>query len=249
MDEPGSRAAVTDDEARDAAIDFAGGVAAFWDDRLGPRLLGCYLLGSLAHGGFSRRYSDIDVALVAEDGVDQAALDAMRGAAEALSPDLAPKLSLFWSDRHFAVGRFPPLDRVDYVDHAVALIERERERPERPSRDDIRAYLGGAPFAAWAESAALFAALDRLEPADHKPYLRAHLYPARFVYSWITGAMGSNDAAVALARERRPAGLDVDLLASALQCRHDAADPDPLFADRVALPAQVEACARLSGAS
>jgi predicted nucleotidyltransferase len=91
------------------------------------------LLGSLAHGGFNRRYSDIDMALVTENGIDQATLEAVKTEAAALSPELATKLSIFWSDRRFTIGRFPPLDRVDYLDHAVALIERERADPIRPT--------------------------------------------------------------------------------------------------------------------
>ena len=234
-----------DDETAARARDLARQVAAYWDDRLGPELLGFYLLGSLAHGGFSRRYSDIDIGLVAETGVDDAARDAMRAAAAELSPELAPRLSLFWTDRSFALGRFPPLDRVDYLDYAVALVERERVRPERPSLADIQTYLRAAPFETWAARAKGFAAYERLEADDHKPYLRAHLYPARFVYSWMTGRMASNEDAVALVAECRPDGLDVALVARALQCRRDAADPDSLFPDRDALPRQVAACARL----
>ena len=108
---------------------------------------GVYLLGSLAHGGFTRRYSDIDMALVTENGIDQATLEAVKTEAAALSPELATKLSIFWSNRQFSVGRFPPLDRIDYLDHAVALIEqRERVNPMRPTLQDIRGYLGGVPF-------------------------------------------------------------------------------------------------------
>ena len=55
------------DVAGAAAEDFARGTAALWQARLGTRLLGVYLIGSLAHGGFNRRYSDIDMAIVAED--------------------------------------------------------------------------------------------------------------------------------------------------------------------------------------
>jgi hypothetical protein len=55
--------------------------------------------------------------------------------------------------------------------------------------------------------------------------------------------MGSNDEAVDDLRARRAAGLDVDLVARALRCRQDAADPDMLFPERVTLPAQVAACA------
>ena len=236
---------VTDDDERAAALEFADAMAAFWEDLIGPRLLGFYLIGSLAHGGFNRRYSDIDVALVAETGPDDAARAGMRAAAARLSPELAPKLSLFWTDRRFSVGRFPPLDRVDYLDHAVALVEREPVRPERPSVDDIRAYLRGAPFAIWAERAARFATLDRLEAEDHKPYLRALLYPARFVYSWSTGRMASVDDAVAYLDECRPAGLDAALIARALRCRSRSADPDDLFGERKSLPGQVDACRRL----
>lgn len=235
----------TDDDARAAAGRFAEGIAAYWQDRLGSGLLGLYLIGSLAHGGFSRRYSDIDMALVAAEGLTDAMLDEMRAEAARLSPDLAPRLSLFWSDRRFSVGRFPPLDRCDYLDHAAPLVERERVRPDRPSLEEIRAYLSGAPFATWAERAEKFAALDRLEAENHTPYLRAHLYPARFVYSWMTGRMESNDEAVAFVQEAAPAGFDVDLVVRALQCRHDAADPDDLFPARDLLPHQVEACKRL----
>ena len=235
----------TDEQIRAAARGLAERVAAFWEARLGDRLLGFYLLGSLAHGGFNRRYSDIDVGLIAEDGLEQEEIAAMRAEAARLAPDLAPKLSLFWTDRGFSVGRFPPLDRLDYLDHGVALAERERVRPPRPTLAEVRDYLRGAPLENWQAAAARFAALDMLAAADHKPYLRAHLYPARFAYSWATGRMSSNDDAVAYLHENPPQGLDLALLDRALRCRHEAADPDGLFADRAALPRQVDACARL----
>ena len=56
--------------------------------------------------------------------------------------------------------------------------------------------------------------------------------------------MGSNDEAVWFLREEPP-GLDVDLIARALDCRHDAADPDVLFAERAKLLGQHTACARV----
>jgi len=234
-----------DDAAGAAALGFAGDMAWFWQDRLGDRLLGVYLLGSLAHGGFNRRYSDIDLGLIAENGLADGMLDDMRAEARRLAPDLAPKLSLFWTNRAFAVGRFPPLDRLDYLDHAAPLIERERVRPARPTPDDVRAYLRGAPFENWQAAADRFAALEALAPAEHKPFLRAFLYPARFAYSWMTGRMASNDDAVAYLRAHPPDGLDLALIGRALDCRHAAADPDRLFGDRAALPRQVAACARL----
>jgi hypothetical protein len=231
--------------ARTAAIDFARCLVRHWQEALGIELRGAYLIGSLAHAGFSRRYSDIDVALITATGLSPQTLDRLRSKAVALSDHWGPKVSVFWTDRHFSVGRFPPLDRIDYLDHAVALVEYECLRPARPTLEDIRHYLRGAPFATWADRARSFAAAEALEPRDHKAFLRTLLYPGRFCYSWMTGFIGSNNDAVAFLRETPLAGLDVSLIAHALQCRETAADPDALFPARMVLPSQVDACATL----
>ena len=235
----------TDMSAQAAAVDFVRRIVPFWQAALGTELLGVYLIGSLAHGGFSRRYSDIDMAVVTEAGLSPQALDRVRSQVAAVSADWAAKLSIFWTDRQFRIGRFPPLDRIDYIDHAVVLMERERVRPVRPRLEEIRNYLGGAPFANWTEQARRFASAEALDPKDHKAYLRTLLYPARFCYSWMTGCMGSNDKAVAFLGKTRPARLDVSLISSALQCRHADADPHSLFPARTSLPSQVNACATL----
>ena len=235
----------SDEFAKTAAIDFARCLVRRWQEALGTELLGAYLIGSLAHAGFSRRYSDIDVALVTTAGLSARALDRLRSEALALSPDWGPKVSVFWTDQHFSLGRFPPLDRIDYLDHAVALVERERVQPARPTLEEIRHYLRGAPFASWAERARSFAAAETLEPKVHKAYLRTLLYPGRFCYSWMTGLMGSNDDAVAFLSERHAAGLDVGSIERALQCRQSAADPNALFPARKVLPSQINACAAL----
>jgi predicted nucleotidyltransferase len=233
------------DIARATAIDFTTSLANSWHEQLGSRVLGIYLIGSLAHGGFNRRYSDVDMAIVSGNGLDESDLARMRSAAANLSPELAGKLSIFWANPEFSAGRFPPLDRLDLIDHGKPLIEIERTLPARPTRADIHEYLRGAPFETWADNAERFAALRTLEPENHKPYLRAHLYPARLVYSWLTGQIASNDVAVSFLGDNRPDGLDVDLIARAMACREAARDPDMLFADRDKLPDQVGACARL----
>jgi predicted nucleotidyltransferase len=237
--------ATLDEEARIAAVDFARDMAEFCRAQFGPQLLGAYLLGSLAHGGFSRRYSDIDMLLVADDGFEPAALAALRAEAAARDTVRGPKLSLFWTDRHCAIGRFPPLDRADYLDHAVTLAEREHVVPKRPTLDEVRDYLGAAPLANWADSVQRFVVMDALAAKDHKSYIRALLYPARLIYGWTTGRMGSNDDAVAFTCGQRAPGLDVDLIARALAYRSAAADPDDLFPARFGLPQQVEACVRV----
>jgi predicted nucleotidyltransferase len=238
-----------DEIAGRAAAGFTRCLVPRWQAMLGNELLGVYLIGSLAHGGFSRRYSDIDMAVVAEAGLSAAAIDQVKREAAALSAEWGPKLSVFWADRHFSVGRFPPLDRLDYLESSIVLMERERVRPARPTLEDIRSYLSGAPFANWVERARQFAAATTLDPKDRKPYLRALLYPARFCYGYIAGRMGSSEDAVAFLHERPPPGLDLISIDRALRCRRSADDPDLLFTLRSTLPAQVEACAAVIAGS
>jgi predicted nucleotidyltransferase len=235
--------------ARTAALAFAHALASLYRAQLGERLMGAYLIGSLAHGGFSHRYSDIDMALVTEGGLDTAALTTLRSLAAEENAALSQKLSVFWADRHFITGRLPPLDRADYLDHAIAISERERVRPARPTLDEIRVYLNGAPFSNWAGNANRFATMDALAPSDHKAFIRTLLYPARLVYSWTTGRMASNDEAVAFTCERQPPGMNTDVLTQALAYRQAGADPDALFAARAVLPDQVKSCTRFIGGS
>lgn len=230
--------------ARTAALVFVRALASLYRAELGEQLIGAYLIGSLAHGGFSHRYSDIDLALVTEDGLDTAALTTLRALAAKEDAALSQKLSVFWSDRHFKIGRLPPLDRADYLDHAIAITERERVRPARPTLDEIHVYLKGAPFSNWTQNIDRFAKADVLASGDHKAFIRTLLYPARLVYSWTTGRMASNDVAVAFAREHRPLSLNTDVLTQALALRQAGADPDALFAARTLLPDQVKSCMR-----
>ncbi len=237
-----------DAAARDAAIEFAQALAARWQATLGSELIGLYLIGSLAHGGFSRRYSDIDLAVITAAGLSLQTLAILRGQASALSADWGPKVSIFWTDRQFGIGRFPPLDRLDYLDRPVVLAERERVPAPRPTLHEIRSYLRGDPLAGWAGRAREFAAATALEPQERKTYLRTLLYTARFCFSYLTGRMSSNDDAVDYLRRRAPAGLDMEAIEQALHCRRAAADPDDLFDLRRRLPAQVAACAALPAA-
>ncbi|MBO0716401.1 MAG: nucleotidyltransferase domain-containing protein [Rhizobiales bacterium] len=230
--------------ARTAALAFVRALASLYRAELGEQLIGAYLVGSLAHGGFSHRYSDIDVALVTEDGLDTAALTTLRALAAKEDAALSQKVSVFWVDRHFKIGRLPALDRADYLDHAVAITERERVRPARPTLDEIHIYLKGAPFSNWTENIDRFAKADVLASGDHKAFIRTLLYPARLVYSWTTGRVASNDAAVAFTREHRPPGLNTDVLTQALALRQAGADPDALFPARAVLRDQVNSCIR-----
>jgi predicted nucleotidyltransferase len=239
---------LSDTAAAEHARGFARGIADYWRGQLGERLLGFYLIGSLAHGGFSTCYSDIDVGLISTDGLTQLEIEAMRQHARKFSSDLAPRLSLFWSDRGFTIGRFPPLDRLDYLDHAQPLIERERAAPPRPSLDEVRAYLRGQPLDAWREQIVRLTALTALDDATRKRYIRALLYTARFLYSWHTGRMASNDDAVAFLHAQPQPGIDLDLIDRALACRNANRPPDELFSERRKLADMLAACVKIAGA-
>ena len=236
----------TDDLARESANAFARQLTAAIHKRFDTRVFGVYLLGSLAHGGFGRRYSDLDMALIVMGGLKDHELSDIRAAAAELSPAWAARLSVFWSDPNFVVGRFPPLDRIDYLDHAVTLVERQRSTPPRPTLDEIRTYLAGAPFAGWFASARQFAEKSELGSNEHKSYLRTLLYPARFIMSWRTGRIASNDEAVAFLRTAVPTGLDIDIVERALECRRRAEDPIGLWQDRNILPQHIDVCQRLA---
>jgi hypothetical protein len=172
-------------------------------------------------------------------------MDRMRSEAIALSPDWGCKLSVFWTDRRFAVGRFPSLDRVDYLDHAVAAHGAPAGAADTAHTHEHPRLSRDAPFSGWAERARSFARVETLTPQDRKAYLRALLYPGRLCYGWMTGLMGSIDAAVAFLSENPPPRLDIGSIVRALKCWRDAADPDPLFPLRTVLPSQIDACAAL----
>ena len=229
--------------------EFVRGIAELWDQHLGERLSGIYLIGSLAHGGYNARYSDIDVALITLGGLITGDLELVRSKAAIRWPGPASRLSLFWTDESFSSGRFPPLDRIDYLDHRRLLLERRRATPARPSPLEIRKYLSADPLRVWSRQMIEFIALDELALHDHKRYLRTLLYPARFLYSWETGNITSNDDAVAYVERRNLIGPGIDLVVRALHCRNDGSSPAPLFPERETLHRLMSICVERVGAT
>jgi predicted nucleotidyltransferase len=209
---------------------------------LGPRLLACYALGSLAHGGFSPIVSDIDVGLILRDPLtddDAARIQALTGRMKGSSAPLADRLSIFWGSiaslrGEVAGGRFPPLDRLDLLRHGRLLAGAEvRSRLPAPDRREL--VVAAAEFAL-----RVLARPDVVtqitRPADlvaqgvHDLTKRI-LFPVRFLYTARTGEIGRNDAAVAhyITRGEGPAAV---LAAEALAWRDR---PPPLDQDTVAI--------------
>jgi hypothetical protein len=212
---------ILNESTKTDAIDFAQRVGCLWDEQLGGDLAGIYLIGSLAHGGYSTRYSDIDVALITEQPLPLSEVEGLQARACEHSAILAARLSLFWTDRCFACGRFPPLDRVDYLDHALPLLEWRRASPARPTLTEIRAHRAAKPFRMWSQQVARLCDLDQLPIDDRKRYLRTLLYQAHFLYSWETGNVVSNDDAVSYVEQHGLVGSEMDIIRSALQCRNE----------------------------
>src|SRR5215212_1726961 len=133
---------------------LAEAVAAY-TQALGERLIAAYSLGSLAHGGFSPLVSDVDLALILTDPLRST--DAMRVAAvawglkKANGSTLHDRLSVFWGTPSSLAGqvpggRFPPLDRLDLLEHGRLLWgEDARSGLAPPGRDEL--LVAGAIFA------------------------------------------------------------------------------------------------------
>jgi hypothetical protein len=113
-----------------------------------------YALGSLAHGGFSPLVSDIDLGLILQDPPrvsDRMIIHSVARDVRAGGVALADRLSVFWGTPstlagHARWGRFPPLDRLDLLDHGRLLTGREaRHSVTRPEQAEL--LIAGAEFA------------------------------------------------------------------------------------------------------
>ena len=205
-------------------------------EAFGPRLRAIYLLGSLAHGGFSPAVSDLGVALflaapLAPQDAEQIA--AVLAYCDAAHPAYARRLSLFWctaedfadADAVQLPGRFPALDRLDLVAHGryiageelratltppsrLAVLENGRQDLPRFVRDPTRySFLTGG---------------SGLDTSDRRALMRLCLFPARFLHTARTGEVVSNDeAAHAYCATHEDSCGDIVSLALAL--RHDPA--------------------------
>lgn len=179
--------------------------------RWGRRLVGAYVLGSLAHGGFAPEASDVDLALIldrVDPDLDSAMAEIREGVSERLGTALASRLSLFWSSwADLALphpqGRFPLVDRIDLVETGQCLQGDDR-RPEvaLPVGEDRRQALV-VEAAAFMLNKLAVPAKDRLLAAPEvlvalgtREVTKAVLFPVRFLYTLGTGLADGNGPAV-----------------------------------------------------
>ncbi|MGO8955769.1 MAG: hypothetical protein ACLQFR_00120 [Streptosporangiaceae bacterium] len=221
---------------------------------LGSRLIAGYALGSLAHGGFSPLVSDVDVGLVLQDpprAKDNVTIHTVARSLRTGRSALDKRLSVFWGTPSTLQGqrrggRFPPLDRLDLLDHGRLLTgEDARACVARPGQAEL--LVAGAEFALgylggtrklpgrlrdrarrWADQSS---ALDeirtpsRLVSLGPRRLTKIVLFPVRFLFTADTGQVGTNTLAAAhyLARADAPAAT---LVAAALAWRLEAPADD-----------------------
>ena len=219
---------------------YVARVAEHFRSELGPSLVEVYKLGSLAHGGFSVIYSDIDVGLLLNCEEPPSEIAALVTDAKALQPELGNKLSVFWGNPAFSWGRLPIIDRLDLLDHGVPIIGDHIADFPRPTRVEVHQALRESIEKSWQPRIPELQALTRLEAKDRKPYVRAILYAARLIFTWDKLAVDSNDCAVEYLHQVQPPGLDLEPIDRALACRRERCSVEDVFALRTDLNRQVQ---------
>ena len=219
---------------------YVARVAEYFQSRLSASLVDAYKLGSLAHGGFSNIYSDIDVGLLLNCSEAPEEMPALIAEAKSLDAEYGKKLSMFWGNPEFTWGRLPVIDRLDMLDHGVPLLRGIKPTFRRPSKDEIHQEQRESIERSWKSRLPEFSSLSRLEPKDRKPYIRAILYAARLIYTWDNLAVGSNDHAVEYLHQVQPPGLDLKSIDMALACRNEKCTADDVFALRIDFNRQCE---------
>jgi hypothetical protein len=198
--------------------------------KLGTSLVDAYKLGSLAHGGFSAVYSDIDVGLLLDCAAAPAQMAELIADAKTLDTVYGKKLSIFWGNPEFTWGRLPNLDRLDLLDYGVPLLNGHKLQLRRPTKQEIRDELLRSIEKSWKPRLPELNSLKDLAPENRKPYIRAILYAARLIYSWDILAMESNDRAVEYLHQVQPPGLDLQPIDMALACRQGKCTAEEVFA-------------------
>jgi hypothetical protein len=209
---------------------YVSGVAKYFQSRLAKALVEAYKLGSLAHGGFSNIYSDIDVGLLLNCDEPPTEISAFIAEAKRLDAEYGKKLSIFWGNPEFAWGRLPVIDRVDLLDHGVPVLHGIKPTFRRPMKDEIHQEQLQSIERSWKSRLPDLSRLTVLEAKERKPYIRAILYAARLIYTWDNLTVASNDRAVEYLHQVQPPGLDLKPIDMALACRNDKCTAEEVFA-------------------
>lgn len=219
---------------------FVAQVAEYFKSQLGDTVVEVFKLGSLAHGGFSRLYSDIDVGVLLDGAAPPERMSGLIAEAKTLDPEYGQRLSVFWGNPECAWGRLPVIDRLDMLDHGVPLLYGVKANFRRPTKEEIHQEQLQSIERSWKSRLPELSSLTHLEPKDHKPYIRAILYAARLIYTWDHLAVDSNDRAVEYLHQVQPPGLDLKPIDMALACRQGRCAVEEVFGLKPDLVRQCE---------
>ena len=228
----------------DPLLRFVDHVAEYFRSKLGLELVEVYKLGSLAHGGFSQIYSDIDVGLLLNGDKPPSSMSDLIAEAKTLDGEYGKKLSVFWGNPAFTWGRLPVVDRLDMFDHGVPLLHGIKPNFRRPTKEEIHQEQLQSIERSWKSRLPELNRLTSLELKDRKPYIRAILYAARLIYTWDNLAVDSNDRAVEYLHKIQPAGLDLKSIDRALACRNERCTAEDVFVLRPDLMRQCESAVK-----
>jgi hypothetical protein len=224
----------TEDRER-AGWDVIEAAVAAAEERLGDRLASAYAIGSLAHGGFAPAVSDVDLALLTGEPVDDIA-DVIEEIQDEVAGtwELGSRLSIFhapWAEFGDPPegARFPPIDRFDLVRYGILV-----------GGTDLRGAHATLPRAEEIRGHAVESALRRVTPERLDEDLaqlaaggvsvpdatKAVLWPIRLQHVCDVGQATGNADAVAHYRSLPDAGHSA-LAQDALGWRDLRAIPDP----------------------
>ena len=185
------------------------GLVALVRDRFGKRLTSVFLHGSLAHGGFSTRLSDVDACVVLADPLEEGdgpALVAITGELAERFPRFGPRLSLFWATESIlkgesSGGRLGAVDLADLAQNGELLWGSDvRSVIRQSAREQLMAAMHADMMDRWKRRVTPFAGREALEAGhgaelDERTLLKICLYPARFLFTAETGRVVGNDEA------------------------------------------------------
>lgn len=196
----------------------------------GSRLIACYAIGSIAHGGFSPQVSDIDLSIILNSPLlyeDYYRIEAIKNHVKNLKIPLAKRLSIFWGSiaslkNKEAGGRFPSLDRLDLLEHGKLLSGEDirREIP-KPTKREIEVFVVkyALNFLETYDKFDSFRQPTKVFERGVIPLTKIILFPLRFLYTISTGRIVGKDEAGAYYLERNK-GHKAELVKLALSWRH-----------------------------
>lgn len=193
------------------------------------RILSIYTLGSLGkHGDFSR-CSDIDVAVLFDMLIESDAqiIKEIWEEIKAVSLPYAERLSVFWSSPEEwanGVGRFPALDRLDLINHAILQYGNDcREKLIKPTNQEV--IKESAQFIldfmlTDEKKYELFETRDSIAKKGARYFTKFILFPVRLLYTIsFPDEVVSNKHAVDYFIENHSTGLN-QVVSLAYQCRN-----------------------------